>query len=137
MPLEAQRFSLPLPLVAAHKGPQFAPALLRSGHRIGKWPSQEERILEDSCDLFSISEAAAAIISASEQLLVDISSADAAHNRLGRYRVSERGQDGSLVLGPETVDEVVADVAARALSGEELLGALDRLDAAASKRKRR
>jgi hypothetical protein len=70
------------------------------------------------------------MISAMKQLVVDITAADAAHNRLGRYRVSERRQDGSLVLVPETVDEVIAETAERPLDGEEFLEALDRLSAA-------
>lgn len=69
-----------------------------------------------------------------KQLLVDVTAADAAHNRLGRYRVSERRQDGSLVLVPETVDEVIAETAERPLDGDEFLEALDRLSAVASQR---
>jgi hypothetical protein len=67
-----------------------------------------------------------------KQLVVDITAADSAHNRLGRYKVSERRQDGSLVLVPETVDEVIAETAERPLNGDEFLEALDRLSAAAS-----
>ena len=59
-------------------------------------------------------------------LVVDITSADAAHSRLGRYKVLERRGDGSLVLAPESVDGV-----------EEFLDALDRLDAAASQHSER
>lgn len=70
------------------------------------------------------------IISTVKQLVVDITAADAAHNRLGRYRVSERRQDGSLVLVPETVDEVIAETADRPLDGDQFLEALDRLSAA-------
>ena len=70
-------------------------------------------------------------------LVVDITSADAAHSRLGRYKVTERRDDGSLVLAPESVDEVVAEAAERPLSGEEFLDALDRLDAAASQQPQR
>ncbi len=76
------------------------------------------------------------MISTVKQLVVDITAADAAHDRLGRYRVSERRHDGSLVLVPETADELIADVADRPLTGEEFLAALDRLDAAASRRER-
>jgi hypothetical protein len=70
------------------------------------------------------------MISTVKQLVVDITAADEAHNRLGRYRVSERRQDGSLVLVPETVDEVIAETAERPLDGDEFLDALDRLSAA-------
>ena len=44
-------------------------------------------------------------------LVVDITSANAAHSRLGRYKVTERRSDGSLVLAPESVDEVIAETA--------------------------
>jgi hypothetical protein len=71
-----------------------------------------------------------------KQLVVDIAAADAAHNRLGRYKVSERRSDGSLVLVPETAEDVIADVADRPLTGDQFLAALDRLDAAASQRER-
>ena len=71
-----------------------------------------------------------------KQLVVDITAADAAHNRLGRYKVSERRQDGSLVLVPESAEDVIADVADRPLDGDQFLAALDRLDAAASQRER-
>ncbi len=70
-------------------------------------------------------------------LIVDITSADAAHSRLGRYKVLERRGDGSLVLAPQSVDEVIAEAAERPLSGEEFLDALDRLDAAASQQPQR
>jgi hypothetical protein len=71
------------------------------------------------------------MISLMKQLVVDITVADTAHSRLGgRYRVSERRQDGSLVLVPETVDEVIAETAERPLDGDEFLEALDRLSAA-------
>ena len=63
-------------------------------------------------------------------LVVDITSADATHSRLGRYKITERRQDGSLVLAPESVDEVIAETADRPLSGEEFLDALDRLSVA-------
>jgi hypothetical protein len=76
------------------------------------------------------------MLSVVKQLVVDIIAADAAHNRLGRYRVSERRRDGSLVLVPETVDDVIAETADRPLDGDEFLAALDRLDAAASQRER-
>jgi hypothetical protein len=76
------------------------------------------------------------MISSVKQLVVDITAADAAHNRLGRYTVSERRRDGSLVLVPETVNDVIADVADRPLDGDQFLAALARLDAAASQRER-
>lgn len=63
-------------------------------------------------------------------LVVDITAADAAGGWLGRYKVSERRQDGSLVLVPETVEEVIAETADRPLSSDEFLDALDRLGAA-------
>lgn len=65
-------------------------------------------------------------------LVVDITAADAAGQRLGRYKVSERRRDGSLVLVPENVEEVVTEVADRPLTGDEFLDALDRLSAASS-----
>lgn len=65
-------------------------------------------------------------------LVVDITAADAAGRRLGRYKVSERRRDGSLVLVPETVEEVVAEVSDRPLTGDEFLDALDRLSSASS-----
>jgi hypothetical protein len=72
-----------------------------------------------------------------KMLVVDITSADATHARLGRYKVLERRRDGSLVLAPESTEEVIAETAERPLSGEEFLDALDRLDAAASQQPRR
>ncbi len=66
-----------------------------------------------------------------KMLVVDITAADAG-NRLGRYKVSERRQDGSLVLVPETVEEVVAETVDRPLTSDEFLDALDRLSAASS-----
>jgi hypothetical protein len=65
-----------------------------------------------------------------KQVVVDIIATDAAHNRLGRYKVSERRRDGSLVLVPETVDDVIAETADRPLDGDQFLEALDRLSAA-------
>ncbi len=65
-------------------------------------------------------------------LVVDITAVDAAGQRLGRYKVSEKRQDGSLVLVPETVKEVIAETSDRPLSGDEFLEALDRLSAASS-----
>jgi len=65
-------------------------------------------------------------------LVVDIIAADTTGGRLGRYKVSERRQDGSLVLVPETVDDVIAETADRPLDSDEFLDALDRLSAASS-----
>jgi hypothetical protein len=65
-------------------------------------------------------------------LIVDITAPGQAGGRLGRYKVSERRQDGSLVLVPETVEEVVAETTDRPLDGDEFLDALDRLAAASS-----
>ena len=65
-------------------------------------------------------------------LIVDITAPGSGGGRLGRYKVSERRQDGSLVLVPETAEDVIADVADRPLDGDQFLAALDRLDAAAS-----
>jgi hypothetical protein len=65
-------------------------------------------------------------------LVVDITAADAAGGRLGRYKVVERHQDGSLLLAPESVDDVLAESVERPLTGDEFLDALERLDAAAS-----
>jgi hypothetical protein len=76
------------------------------------------------------------MLSIVKQLVVDIVAADAGHSRLGRYKVSERRPDGSLVLVPETVDDVIAETADRRLDGDQFLEALGRLDAAASQRER-
>ncbi len=65
-------------------------------------------------------------------LIVDITAAGAAGARLGRYKISERRKDGSLVLVPETVEEIVAETAERPLDGNEFLDALDCLGAASS-----
>ena len=67
-----------------------------------------------------------------KMLIVDITAPGSAGGRLGRYKVSERRQDGSLVLVPETVDEVVSETAGLPLDGDEFLDALDRLSAASS-----
>jgi len=67
-----------------------------------------------------------------KMLVVDITAVDAAGQRLGRYKVSEKRQDGSLVLVPESVEEVIAETAERPLSGDEFLESLDRLSAASS-----
>lgn len=65
-------------------------------------------------------------------LVVDITSTDPAHSRLGRYKIVERRGDGSLVLTPESADEVIAETAERPLDGDEFLDALDRLSVASS-----
>jgi hypothetical protein len=67
-------------------------------------------------------------------LVVDITAAGAAGSRLGRYKVLERRKDGSIVLAPESVDEVIDETAERPLSGEEFLDALERLDTASAQR---
>jgi hypothetical protein len=67
-----------------------------------------------------------------KMLIVDITAAGSAGSRLGRYKVSERRKDGSLVLVPETVEEVISETSERPLDGEEFLDALDRLSAASS-----
>lgn len=48
----------------------------------------------------------------------------------GSYVVAEQRDDGTLVLRPETSDEVIEQHADRVLSEEEFLGSLDRLHAA-------
>lgn len=45
----------------------------------------------------------------------------------GSYVVAEQREDGTLVLRPETSDEVIEQFADRPLSGSESLEALDRL----------
>lgn len=65
-------------------------------------------------------------------LVVDITAADAAGGRLGRYKIVERHDDGSLLLAPESVGDVIAETAERPLNGVEFLDALERLDVAAS-----
>jgi len=67
-----------------------------------------------------------------KMLVVDITAADPAGGRLGRYKVVERHGDGSLLLAPESVDEVIAETAERPLTGDEFLDALGRLGTAAS-----
>jgi hypothetical protein len=67
-----------------------------------------------------------------KMLIVDITAPGSAGGRLGRYKVSERREDGSLVLVPETVEEVIAETTDRPLDGDEFLDALDRLAAASS-----
>jgi hypothetical protein len=73
-----------------------------------------------------------ATLSGVKMLIVDITAPGSAGGRLGRYKVSERRQDGSLVLVPETVEEVVSETAGLPLDGDEFLDALDRLSAASS-----
>jgi hypothetical protein len=65
-------------------------------------------------------------------LVFDITAAGGGSSRLGRYKVSERRPDGSLVLVPEPVDEVIAETVERPLDGDQFLDALDRLSAASS-----
>lgn len=48
----------------------------------------------------------------------------------GAYVVREQRDDGTLVLRPETSEEVIEHFADRPLSGEEFLHSLDRMDAA-------
>jgi hypothetical protein len=72
-----------------------------------------------------------------KMLVVDITATDAAGARLGRYKVMERHGDGSLLLAPESVEDVIEETAERPLSGEEFLDALARLDTAASQQPRR
>jgi hypothetical protein len=67
-----------------------------------------------------------------KMLVVDITAADAAGGRLGRYKVVERHNDGSLLLAPESVDEVITETTARPLNGDEFLDALARLDITAA-----
>jgi hypothetical protein len=69
-----------------------------------------------------------------KMLVVDITAANASGGRLGRYKVVERRDDGSLLLEPEAVDDVIAETAERPLNGDEFIDALERLDAAASQR---
>ena len=45
----------------------------------------------------------------------------------GSYVITERRDDGTLVLRPETSDEVIEQFADRPLTGEESLEAFDRL----------
>jgi hypothetical protein len=66
-----------------------------------------------------------------KMLVVDVTAAEAGQ-RLGRYKISERRRDGSLVLVPETVEEVIVETADRPLNSDEFLDALDRLSAATS-----
>jgi len=65
-------------------------------------------------------------------LVVDITATEPGGTRLGRYKVVERRQDGSLLLAPESVSEIVDEVAERPLSSEAFLDALERLDTAAA-----
>lgn len=48
----------------------------------------------------------------------------------GRYDVVEQRDDGTLVLRPETSDEVIDQFAGRVLTEEEFVGSLERLHAA-------
>ncbi len=51
----------------------------------------------------------------------------------GCYVVAEQRDDGTLVLRPETSEEVIAQFADRTLSEDELLESFDRLHAAAER----
>ncbi|MGI8596479.1 MAG: hypothetical protein ACR2LY_04250 [Thermoleophilaceae bacterium] len=48
----------------------------------------------------------------------------------GSYVVAEHREDGTLILRPETSEEVIEQFADRTLEGHEALEALDRLHAA-------
>ncbi len=48
----------------------------------------------------------------------------------GSYVVAEQREDGTLVLRPETSEEVIGQFAGRPLEEAELTESLDRLDAA-------
>lgn len=54
----------------------------------------------------------------------------------GSYVVCEQRDDGTLVLRPETSEELIEEFSNRAMSGEEFLAALDRM-AVASQREGR
>lgn len=51
----------------------------------------------------------------------------------GSYVVAEQREDGTLVLRPESSDEVIEQFADRALSEDAMLEAFDRLHAAAAR----
>lgn len=51
----------------------------------------------------------------------------------GSYVVAEQREDGTLVLRPESSDEVIEQFAGRALSEDGVLEAFDRLHAAAAR----
>lgn len=65
-------------------------------------------------------------------LIVDITAAGSAGGGSGRYKIYEGCEDGSLVLVPETLEEVIAETTERPLDGDEFLDAPDRLAAASS-----
>lgn len=65
-------------------------------------------------------------------LLVDITATESGGTRLGRYKVVERHSDGSLLLAPESVDDIIGETVDRPLSSEAFLDALERLDTASS-----
>jgi hypothetical protein len=48
----------------------------------------------------------------------------------GSYVVAERREDGTLILRPETSEEVIEQFADRVLEEDEFLESFDRLDAA-------
>ncbi|MBA2506656.1 MAG: hypothetical protein H0V29_12050 [Thermoleophilaceae bacterium] len=49
----------------------------------------------------------------------------------GEYVVAEQREDGTLVLRPETSDEVIEQYASRDVSGDELIESLERQHQAA------
>ena len=51
----------------------------------------------------------------------------------GSYVIAEQREDGTLVLRPESSDEVIEQFAARALAEDGMLEAFDRLHAAAAR----
>lgn len=54
----------------------------------------------------------------------------------GSYVVAEQRDDGTLVLRPESSDEVIGQFANRVLAEEEMLEAFERLHAAAEREER-
>jgi hypothetical protein len=54
----------------------------------------------------------------------------------GAYVVREQQDDGTLVLGPETSQEMIEQFADRPLSGAEMLESLERLSAASQRERR-
>ncbi len=54
----------------------------------------------------------------------------------GSYVVAEQRDDGTLVLRPETSEEVIEQFAERVLSEDEFLESFDRLDAALQREER-
>lgn len=58
--------------------------------------------------------------------VVDINAVGEQGGSLGRYRVVERREDGTLVLAPETVEDVAEAFGDRTLSEKEFLEASER-----------